>query len=210
MELIRKLLMVEDAKGKRRRRALFKCPKCNKEINMRLDHGKKADTCKPCMNNKGGTTHGKSNTRLYTIWEGIKYRCYRIPESNSNYPYYRGKGIEMYKDWKDNFQSFYDWATSNGYTPNLTIDRLDGNEDYTPSNCKWSTCSEQSVNTTKRLNCSSIYKGISYSKRGKVWVVEISYEGKRIYIGRRKDEIEAAKLRDDYIILHNLPHKLNF
>ena len=53
----------------------------------------------------------------------------------------------MCNEWKDNFMSFYNWATKNGYREDLTIDRIDVNGNYTPDNCRWITKTEQNKNT---------------------------------------------------------------
>lgn len=87
------------------------------------------------------TKHGKRNTRLYKIWKGIKYRC-----ANRNYKYYGGRGITICYEWKDNFINFYEWAVNNGYDDTLSIDRIDVNGNYEPSNCRWATPEQQSRN----------------------------------------------------------------
>jgi hypothetical protein len=92
-------------------------------------------------------THGKSNTRLYHIWVGMKSRC--LNPHNIKYNIYGGRGIKVCSDWLNSFEEFCDWAMANGYADNLTIDRIDGNGNYEPSNCRWSTLSEQNKNRNK-------------------------------------------------------------
>ena len=86
----------------------------------------------------------KSNTRLYGIWRGIKRRCL-----NPNYHHFKnygGRGITVCDEWLESFKSFYDWAMSNGYQDDLSIDRIDNDKGYDPSNCRWVTMAEQNKN----------------------------------------------------------------
>ena len=99
--------------------------------------------------------HGLSNSRLNKIYRKIKDRCY-----NSNYKeysYYGGRGIMMCDKWRKDFMAFYEWAITNGYADDLTIDRIDTNGNYEPSNCRWSTKKEQANN--KRNNRRLAYNG---------------------------------------------------
>ena len=83
-------------------------------------------------------------TRLYTIWQRMLYRC---TNKNSNRYYrYGGRGIKVCSEWSEDFMSFYQWAMSHGYKDSLTLDRIDFNGDYTPSNCRWATAKEQMRN----------------------------------------------------------------
>lgn len=93
--------------------------------------------------------------RLYKIWTGMKRRCY--DERRLEYKNYGGRGIEICQEWKNSFEAFRDWATENGYTDELTIDRIDVNGNYEPSNCRWVTLKEQANNM--RTNTMVTYKG---------------------------------------------------
>lgn len=97
------------------------------------------------------TKHGKSFTRLYTMWASMKQRCYY--EKADNYANYGGRGIEVCEEWRNDFQAFYDWAMANGYNPNApkcgcTIDRINSNGNYEPSNCRWVGMVTQGNNRT--------------------------------------------------------------
>jgi len=117
------------------------------------------------------TTHGKSYTRLFNIWIGMRQRCRdtALPE----YPRYGGRGIKVCSEWDENFETFEKWAYENGYDDSLTIDRIDVNGNYEPSNCRWITMFEQQSN--KRSNILLTYKG--ETRTAKEWsrITNISY-----------------------------------
>ena len=96
------------------------------------------------------TTHGKTGTRLHRIWSGMKIRCYDT--NHKDYKDYGAKGVVMCSEWlgDNGFQNFHDWAYANGYADNLSIDRIDVNGNYEPSNCRWVDSIQQANN--KRNN----------------------------------------------------------
>lgn len=86
--------------------------------------------------------------RLYSIYNGIKTRCYN--QNEARYKDYGGRGIGMMDEWRNpkfGFDKFVEWSIENEYADNLSIDRIDVNGDYCPENCRWVTMKEQSGNT---------------------------------------------------------------
>ena len=96
-------------------------------------------------------THGDSRSRLYRIWNAMKNRC--SYSKGKQYKDYGGRGIKVCEEWAK-FESFRDWANSNGYSEELTLDRLNVDGNYEPSNCKWSTWTEQASNKRNSLKIS--------------------------------------------------------
>lgn len=103
--------------------------------------------------------HGFNNTRLYSIFRGMYKRCYI--KSNRAYKYYGGRGITICDDWLNDRSKFFLWAISNGYSDDLTIQRVDNDKGYSPDNCTWVTNKEQQNN--KRSNYNVTYKGITHT-----------------------------------------------
>jgi hypothetical protein len=107
------------------------------------------------------TKHGYYGSRLYKIWNGMLSRTkYKSKKDKKRY---WGRGIYICKDWED-FNSFKEWSLNNGYKDNLSIDRINNDDGYKPSNCRWATIQQQSENksTTKLYKYKNSFVTIRY------------------------------------------------
>lgn len=127
------------------------------------------------------TTHGKTHTRLYSIWTNMKTRC--TNKNVADYKNYGGRGISVCSEWSEDFEKFQSWAESNGYTDELTIERIDFNDGYNPNNCTWIEGRYQSRNRRGNLL-------VTFGKETKTmreWCITfgISYKGAHQSIARK-------------------------
>lgn len=145
------------------------------------------------------TTHGMSDSRIYSIYYNIKRRCNN--PNDKRYKDYGGRGIKICKEWDDSFLLFLDWSLSNGYTEYRTIDRIDNNKGYCPENCRWTTEENQRNNKRNTVYIEVLGKKMSlrqwcdlmgwkYSK-----YIARSERGKTIFL---EDDINAisSKLKE--------------
>lgn len=116
------------------------------------------------------TIHGKTNTRLHYIWDSMKDRCNN--PNNHAYNDYGGRGITICQEWENDFMTFYNWAMQNGYDESLTIDRIDVNGNYEPSNCRWADVKTQANN--RRNNILITYQNKTQSL--KLWCEELNLD----------------------------------
>lgn len=151
--------------------------------------------------------HNMSHSRLYCCWVDMKQRC--LNPKNTFYPRYGGRGIKICEAWMD-FVPFMNWSLSNGYNDTLTIDRINNDGNYEPSNCKWSTQKEQAQNKTHKPN-SLGHVGIRrvYRSKGKICGYKATAwaDGKEIYLGFSTTLEGAIAIREKYDVSNCGRHK---
>lgn len=125
--------------------SLFECPICNKQYELRRDRGLQQKCCKDCRGELK-KTHGKSDSKLYNVWQQMLQRCQN--PNNKKYHIYGGKGVEVCEKWLT-FEGFYE-DNKEFYEDGLTIDRRDCDGNYCPENVRWIPHSRNSSETTKR------------------------------------------------------------
>lgn len=104
------------------------------------------------MNFKHGDARAGRVERLHRTWRKMQERC--NPALAARHPRYAGRGITVCAEWRD-YLTFKAWALANGYADHLTIERIENDGDYEPSNCRWITRGDQTRNrsSSRRLTC---------------------------------------------------------
>lgn len=142
-----------------------------------------------------------SKTKLYRVWTSMNRRCKN--ENDVNYRKYGAKGICVTEEWSNKnpygFINFFKWASSNGYKDGLSIDRLNSQGNYEPTNCRWATFDEQNSHLAMNKNNKSGYTGVCWSNKENKWVVVISINNKSKRIGSFKRKEDAVNARNIFI-----------
>ena len=197
----------------KRSRCLIRCNLCNTEQEIRYRPGVfNMKGCSSCVKKfaKRVYEHSEFYTpRLAAIYTTMVQRVTN-PNRTTAKKYYQDKGISICQEWLDSRDAFYKWSQENGYTEELTIDRIDSNKNYEPSNCRWVTKTTQARNTVKlRSTNTSGFRGVSKTAVG-TWRARIKVKPDEVLIGVFNTAIEAALAYDNYILLHQLEHTRNF
>ena len=151
--------------------------------------------------------HLKTRSKLYFVWVEIGQRCNN--PKNKQHKDYGERGIKRCEEW-NSFISFGTWAIKNGYRVGLSIDRINNDGNYEPSNCRWVTREIQARNTQLiRRDNSSGFRGVGFNKKSKKFQVHIGVSGKQINLGFFEKAIDGAYVYDKYVIDNNLEHTTN-
>lgn len=151
---------------------------------------------------------GCSKENLYHRWMDMKSRCFN--PNCCNYSHYGARGISVCDDWlgKDGYMKFKEWSLANGYKKELSLDRINNDLDYCPTNCRWTNKRIQNINR-RQLNNTSGYVGIKRHSSGIGWYGTVKVNNKDYYTGYSRNINEAIVMRNQYIIAHNLDNKIN-
>jgi hypothetical protein len=154
-----KLTVIERAPASNEKEAMWKCQCDCGNIVVTRGSSLRCGASKTCgcsriewsQTGNAKRTHGSTGERLYRVWVGMRQRCYL--KIHNRYQRYGGRGIRVCPEWED-YTIFKTWAMSNGYNPNAkrgvcTIDRIDVNGNYEPSNCRWVDAKIQAQNKEK-------------------------------------------------------------
>ena len=196
---------------------IYKCV-CNECGFIRYSHyglisGEKSVTmqCKHLRANGEYINRNKwENKRIGRIFQGMATRCYNI--NDKNYRWYGKNRIGIYEKWLNNPKLFEEWALSNGYADDLTIDRIDSNEDYYPDNCRWIPLEE---NTRKAGRVNWITIG-NETLTGRQWATKLGLGLLTIdkYIRKygvdKTKELILSMLKESPAIKHRKPRQTWF
>ena len=129
--------------------------------------------------------HGMSYTKIYGVWHGMLQRCEN--PNNIAFKNYGARGIKVCDEWHT-FINFNEWAKNSGYQEDLTIDRIDTNGDYEPSNCRWVNRYIQNSNTRRNHYIEFNGKRQTISQ----WAREIGIERNSLIERLKNHSVEVA------------------
>lgn len=133
---------------------------------------------KQCHSNRLKRLDNHSKTRLFSIWQKMRFRCEN--PKDRHYQLYGGRGIKVCEEW-NSWENFYKWAMESGYQEELTIDRIDNDGDYMPQNCRWVSMKVQ--NNNKRSNITLTYNG--YTRTVAQWSVIMGIGASTLYARKK-------------------------
>jgi hypothetical protein len=166
-----------------------------KSWNLRNGNNKSCGCLKRNVLGDATRTHGQANSRLtgyankaYGVWQAMRDRC--TNKNRKDYHRYGGRGIKVCKRW-EKFENFL--ADMGEPPPKHTLDRINNDGDYKPSNCRWATRMEQSHNST-RIRYIKIG---NKTRRLSEWLEVFGISRNTFYCRKRKGVTEEQALKGD-------------
>ena len=204
-------LGIRQIEGKtfKKRIGLYECSECKVHFEARTEtvKARNQEHCNSCASKLSRATrkHGMRNHKLNAVINNMIQRCEN--KKSEHYKYYGAIGIKVCDEWRNNRATFFKWALENGYEDGLSIDRKEGDKDYSPDNCRWTTPSIQSQNTRNiQSNNTSGHRGVSFNKTKEKWQASIGIDNKQIYLGTFVTAEEASKAYIKYVKENNTEH----
>lgn len=199
------MLTVLEQTRKVGRKLYFKCQcDCGNALEVRKDglttgHSKSCGCVREQWMQSGNLNkkHGLYEDRAYWVWAKIKSRCYN-PNARQ-YENYGGRGIRMCDEWQDP-QKFVEWCYQTGYDKlapkgECTIDRIDVNGNYEPSNCRWATALEQANNKRNTVRYKYNEKSMTIAE----WSSELKIPYATLYTGLVRQGKPISHFINDYV-----------
>lgn len=174
------------------------CPECSNTFKLRKSDARRNQSCgcaryKHTPHNK---THGDSRTKIHYMWMNMIARV----DKSEHY-----KDISLCDEWRNDYLAFKEFALNNGYEEGLSIDRIDGNGNYEPSNIRFVTRAVQSANRNgDKSRKYNLPKGVYFDKRRTTYFSSITVGGTAHTLGAFKTIDGAMNRYNEFIKLNNL------
>jgi len=205
------MVFATSSSTEKKRYGVFQCPICQSNTRMSIQSVKRASKCSKCRNRNNkiiSITHGDTGSRLNNVYKNMLQRVL-----NTNLPQakdYIERGITICNSWLDSYETFREWALSNGYSDELMLDRENNDKGYSPTNCRWVTRTIQNRNKRILMATNNTgFRGVTKTTQNKSFTASISVDSCKIYIGCFPTKEEAAKAYDKYVIDNKLEHTIN-